>query len=220
MYCQSGTFNGGKDNMKKSLRFTLIELLIVIAIIAILASMLLPALRKARDKAKQISCAGNLKQIGSAQHMYVNDSNGFFWAADLGETDPRDWRMQVYDYGFRVQKNPAGMPDVPRLQCQRSYVVGSMAGRKPGNFTSYGMNRKINNKENVRMARLKKTEKKVMFADSSEQSAFLERYGINNPAYYYMDIRHNFGANIVYVDGHLNWTRDLPSEIEAWDPNY
>lgn len=64
--------------MRKMVFFTLVELLVVIAVIAILAALLLPALNSAKEKAAGISCTGNLKQAGSYSLLYVGDFNDYY----------------------------------------------------------------------------------------------------------------------------------------------
>jgi len=122
--------------MKRSLHsFTLIELLVVVAIIAILASILLPALQLAREKAKNAYCKGNMKQIGLALNLRSDETGGAGYVAPPAHNDGVPWwtyYMGEYipDYypanrPFRVDIAPGGAwPGPP------GYTANSAADRK------------------------------------------------------------------------------------------
>ena len=119
--------------MRKYLSFTLIELLVVIAIIAILAAMLLPALSKAREKARQISCKNNMKQFGTMAAIYTaEDPGGALFGRDIKNARRPDnnglnWAEYVYatdalGAGTAGKRHPVNAPTwdadyTPMMMC-------------------------------------------------------------------------------------------------------
>lgn len=215
--------------------FTLIELLVVITIIAILASMLLPALNQARSRASSSQCLSNHKQIGSALHMYVADYDNWLPTATRDGGMVGYWKFQLAPYTGQamttwdeVKTDKKGFGQESIFGC-RSWagVPSEKSGwqtSEPGIYSGIGWNRWLcynpllppgsGSDRAKKLSYFKRLQTETaLVGDVPDGTLHVSTYQDNYTTIAYGDAstlarianRHSNGANYLWVDGHASW---------------
>lgn len=193
------------------LTFTLVELLLVISVIAILTSMLLPALNKARDKARAIQCTSNVKQSATGMTMYANDYKNLVQIYLYTGSVEYRWNRRLYESKYITNRNIFVCPTAePRKYTSDSYTYGaimSIPAKDKIELTSTGANPRWTF---LRLGNLKKPSNYIILGDNSYSSTtsnadkFLWQYSsMYFSGDFIIHLRHQNQANIAFADGHV-----------------
>ena len=204
--------------------FTLIELLVVIAIIAILASLLLPALARAKQKASATKCVSNEKQIALGYLLYASDNSDYLpIAAHLGDAAPCQWFFEISPYIANQATNytnlvaKAKVVACPSAKLEKVFPPSTPASEAYGGYGhNYVYLGYLLETERVKTAQVTKPVETCMNGDGLDPAPGLNwwnygylyppsipPYGTTKVLPY---IRHGMGVNYSWVDGHVSMT--------------
>lgn len=206
--------------------FTLVELLVVIGIIALLISILLPALAKARQSANTVACLSNLRQIGQGIQMYSMEAKnkggklGFFPPAD----NSNNWQPLKYEFAPYLGKRDQGGNLTGVMQCSEQ-GTGNNFFKLGGGGQLYGYNNFLYNVygwlnvADIPVTRMKSQYSLIVYADSTDNVLYQNWNGPYSgwqpaPNVTTFDYRHGNGCNAVFMDGHAE-TIQVP-QPKAW----